>query len=375
MTEFQKLLKKGLNPQELAEERRNLIRKIQDEHKRKLMLYASDSKKEKAPILLNHEDITVFSDLIESIKDKDKVSVLIHSPGGYAEVAEMVVKMLRSNFKEVDFIIPRFAKSAATMMVCSGEQILMDYRSELGPIDPQIPLGGRRFAADAFSEGFKKILKDTEGKRLNPAYLPVLQKITPADIQAAENAKNLSCSLVKDWLKQYMFKDLPDDQKEAKAKDISDWLGDHNTHLSHGRPITLSDAQEKGMKIVDYGQYKKLSSYIWQLYCNIELSFDLTNAYKMYETESVQLIKVFDISLPQGPQAVKNAKFVNMENKCDKCNATKLFQLNFQKGLKYDNTPYPKDDKYICDKCGNNMNLKQARLQAEGIVGKKSVFE
>jgi hypothetical protein len=49
--------------------------------------------------------------------------------------------------EELNFIIPRWAKSAATLLVCSGNKILMSPIAELGPLDPQItqmnPLEGR----------------------------------------------------------------------------------------------------------------------------------------------------------------------------------------------------------------------------------------
>jgi membrane-bound ClpP family serine protease len=40
--------------------------------------------------------------------------------------------------KELNFIIPRWAKSAATLLVCSGDKIFMSPVAELGPLDPQI---------------------------------------------------------------------------------------------------------------------------------------------------------------------------------------------------------------------------------------------
>ncbi|MQY59252.1 MAG: hypothetical protein GH144_06555 [Clostridia bacterium] len=36
------------------------------------------------------------------------------------------------------FLIPHTAYNAATMLALSGDEILMDDRSTLGPIDPQI---------------------------------------------------------------------------------------------------------------------------------------------------------------------------------------------------------------------------------------------
>jgi ClpP class serine protease len=65
---------------------------------------------------------------------------LINSPGGFAEVTESIAGMIRSKYKHVRFAIPNMAKSAATLLVLSGDELLMDHRSELGPVDPQVEI-------------------------------------------------------------------------------------------------------------------------------------------------------------------------------------------------------------------------------------------
>ncbi|MHB8693082.1 MAG: SDH family Clp fold serine proteinase [Solirubrobacteraceae bacterium] len=53
-----------------------------------------------------------------------------------AEGAALVMQ-LRSQFKHVQVIVPVYAKSAATMLALSGDELMLDQHSELGPIDPQ----------------------------------------------------------------------------------------------------------------------------------------------------------------------------------------------------------------------------------------------
>ena len=55
-----------------------------------------------------------------------------------ADAAERLVKILRSNFDEVNFLIPHSAYSAATMLALSGDSIVMHPSAVLGPIDPQV---------------------------------------------------------------------------------------------------------------------------------------------------------------------------------------------------------------------------------------------
>ncbi len=80
-----------------------------------------------------------FDEITRNIPKGDKsLDVFLHNPGGSAEATESIVELLRARFSNIHFIVPNIAKSAATMMAMSGDQILMDERSELGPIDPQL---------------------------------------------------------------------------------------------------------------------------------------------------------------------------------------------------------------------------------------------
>ena len=61
----------------------------------------------------------------------------IETPGGSGETAEEVVKFLRNNFDTVSFVVSGEAKSAGTIIVLSGDEILMTETGSLGPIDAQ----------------------------------------------------------------------------------------------------------------------------------------------------------------------------------------------------------------------------------------------
>ena len=121
-----------------------------------------------------------------------------HSPGGLAEVTDSIVEIIRGKFRHVRFIVPNIAKSAATMLALSGDEILMDTASELGPIDPQFKMrkgdGSILIApAQAIIDQFEKAqdLISKDPKKLAP-WLPILQQYGPSLYQEAKNAINLS---------------------------------------------------------------------------------------------------------------------------------------------------------------------------------------
>ena len=70
----------------------------------------------------------------------DELDLILHSPGGSPEAAEAVVSYLRSCFSHVRVIVPQLAMSAATMIACSADEVILGKHSFLGPIDPQLVL-------------------------------------------------------------------------------------------------------------------------------------------------------------------------------------------------------------------------------------------
>ena len=68
-----------------------------------------------------------------------KLDVIVNSPGGDIDAAYNLACLFQKHGnKKLTFIVPRWAKSAATLIACAGDEILMTDIAELGPLDPQI---------------------------------------------------------------------------------------------------------------------------------------------------------------------------------------------------------------------------------------------
>ena len=82
----------------------------------------------------------VFEDLRTKYKEcNGRLNVIVDSGGGDIDAAYNLAMLFRKyGSTELTFIIPRWAKSAATLLVCAGDRILMTPVAELGPLDPQI---------------------------------------------------------------------------------------------------------------------------------------------------------------------------------------------------------------------------------------------
>lgn len=65
----------------------------------------------------------------------ETLEVLLMSDGGHASIAYQVATFLRNNCKELRFLVPWSAKSAATLLCLAGDEIVMSDFAELGPLD------------------------------------------------------------------------------------------------------------------------------------------------------------------------------------------------------------------------------------------------
>lgn len=156
---------------------------------------------------LTGEEINGLMSVIFGMDWSKGLTLILHTPGGVINAAESVVAYLRSKFQDIEVIVPTFAMSAGTMISLATDRIIMGRQSQLGPIDPQMPIGGRSVSAGAiveqFERGKQEILAD-----LNAAHVwaPILQSVGPALLVEAHNALDYSERMVAKWLADYMFR-------------------------------------------------------------------------------------------------------------------------------------------------------------------------
>jgi len=288
MSTYQTLLNNVKDGKQLFEIRLQLMKQIEELTGRKLIVYAADERKPPPFNSIESEDIRGFSDLIKGLEGY-ALDILLNSPGGSAEATAHIVNFLRANFSDIRFIVPYMAMSAATLMCLAGNEIVMDDRSALGPIDPQIripnPHGSQviyewfpaQVIIDSYEKAREEIQKDARALSI---FLPWLTRFGPY-IEICRNAIELSRELATDWLKGYMF--AYDSRGRKKVKKIVNYLLDHTRHKSHGRRITISEAQRIGLKISDLRDVPQLRDLIWQLWCAIQFLFDRSPKSKIFE--------------------------------------------------------------------------------------------
>ena len=175
------------------------------------------------------------------------------------------------------FIIPDRAMSAGTVLAMSGDDILMDYHSCLGPIDPQLARDDRLVPALSYLSQFEALIEKSRNEALSTAEVVLLQKLDLAELHQFELARDLSVDLLKKWLTSYKFKDwavtetrgapVTPELKEERASWIARQLNDHERWLTHGRGIDMQTLRgELQLKIEDFGSDPDLKKAIWDYF-------------------------------------------------------------------------------------------------------------
>ena len=339
---------------------------------------------------IEYSDILPFQDQLSNLNGTE-IDIILETPGGFAEVVEDLVRLVRSKYDRFGIIIPGYSKSAGTIFAMAADEILMGKFSALGPIDAQIASNGKRFSADAFLDGLEKI-KDEVIKmgRLNPAMIPILQNISPGEIQHCENAQNFSKTLVKQWLAAYKFKywnehsstktPVTDADKEQRAEEIASRLCKHSDWLTHARSIKIEDFEKMKLQITDYSQNKSLDDAITRYYTLLRMTFESTNIFKIFETDKTQILR---FSLAGNPQLPVPAITPDQQNEvavidfeCPNCKSHSKIQANIGKTspLQKGHNAFPlRDNIFVCPNCKSANNILSIKLQIEAQSGKKIV--
>ena len=209
---------------------------------------------------INDQDTIGFMEMCDGLDFKKGADLILHTPGGDVGATEAIINHLNGVFNgDIRAIVPQNAMSAATMLACACDEIIMGKQSAIGPIDPQMTLVRSNGIANSlpahsiladFEKAKSEIAADANAARV---WVPKLLEIPNGFLDLCSKTIQLSKSKVAEWLNAYMFKD----NIEKPGVEIANWLGDFNEHKTHGRPINYQLAQEKGLKIKLLKQFQK----------------------------------------------------------------------------------------------------------------------
>jgi len=176
--------------------------------------------------------------------------VILTTNGGYIETVQRIVDTFHYHYDHVSVIIPNYAYSAGTVLAMSGDEIYMDYYSRLGPIDPQVENNrGRQVPALGYLKQWDRLLKKSSEGKITLAELQLMiDGFDQAELYQYEQARELSVTLLREWLTSFKFKnwhttetrgkEVTEQMRRRRAASIARQLNDTDRWHSHGHGIS-----------------------------------------------------------------------------------------------------------------------------------------
>ncbi len=289
--------------------RRKYLLKLNRHTNRNTIIYAANWTQSGAThnpevLSISDEDLQGFMETVHGLSGNE-LDLIIHSPGGSPEAAESIVLYLREKFDDIRIIIPQAAMSAATMISCAANKIVMGRQSSLGPIDPQIfiptKFGVRMVPAQNIVDEFNDASEISEKKPQQlGAWLPILEQYNPGLVKQCKRARELSEILVESWLESYMLKD---EKTEEEIAQIAKDLAEHDLFKSHSRHLTRETAREFGLIVEDLEEDQEFQDLVLSVFHATTITFQ-SGALKIIENH---LGKAF-VKWPSTPSKQKQKR-------------------------------------------------------------------
>jgi len=253
--------------------RRKYLSELSRHTQRNTILYATNWTSptglpiDPSSLSITFEDIQGLMEVIHGLKGH-QLDLILHSPGGFPEAADAFVKYIRTKFQDIRVIIPYAAMSAAAMIACSANRIVMGKHSFIGPIDPQLvlqtQLGIQSIPAQAILQQFEKAKMDCQDQKNLNFWYPIIAQFGPALIVQCQNADKLAKELVSEWLEKYMFAGL--ENANAQAKHVANYLADHTKFKTHSKHIDRDEARGEGLMIENLEDDQKFQDLVLSVF-------------------------------------------------------------------------------------------------------------
>lgn len=213
----------------ILESSKKLIRKLEEKRKSKvIVLFCFDYS-------IFMKVAYVFNKVLRKSREIERLDLFLESGGGDIDVAAKISKLCKAYAKEFNVIVANWAKSAASLIALSADNLLMTKSGELGPVDPNVKHPATKMWIPAHSIGdaleFIYSIEDPFVK------LTMADKLDPLLIGAFKDAQNASSQYIEE-----IFEGYPKKEKIVKLFTTK--------YKSHGYPIDREVCESNQIKVV-----------------------------------------------------------------------------------------------------------------------------
>ncbi len=265
---------------------KQIIKELEDKFDKRIICYFASELGNDQNSMINDEDVFLIESLLSLKSPKKDLILILESSGGLANSAERIIDVCRTyclgknESSKFYVIVPKKAKSAATIVALGADKIYLRDTAELGPVDPQFLISDTNgnvqsqpafLIVDAMENFFEESPNKSISTLPNELKLKLLEQCNYSLFVNAKNELGLSDSIIekitKDKVKQY---------PNVKLEDFNIFKDPHITK-SHGRLINLSDlanntlGKEKFIESLskhfeDKNKFEEVDELIWELY-------------------------------------------------------------------------------------------------------------
>jgi len=219
-------------------------------------------------VMLVDQDVAMLEDVLMGTDTQNGLTVIVSSPGGSALAVERLINVCREHSAgDFEVIVPKQAKSAATLLCFGANRILMSRTSELGPIDMQVYLrtqdGGFYAPVDVILNSYETLLDQATKTEGRPD--PYLQQLMNYDARLIEYYKReqaLGEDIAVAALQQSMFSGK---SRRQILRRIRPFIEPSETK-SHGRAILIEQAKQCGLNVQEVPIHEELWEQIMELH-------------------------------------------------------------------------------------------------------------
>jgi len=122
---------------ERREERKRLIKQLEDERGSKIISYFT-AERQYLGTKIGSDTIPLFFEHLQSTKKVKKIDLFLYTRGGHTLTPNRIVHLLREFCEKLAVLIPFRAHSAGTTLALGADEIVMGPLGELGPVDPSV---------------------------------------------------------------------------------------------------------------------------------------------------------------------------------------------------------------------------------------------
>ena len=246
-------------------------------------------------VFLNNSDADMLEEVLHNTNlDGKSLLLVLNCPGGDALTAERIITICRTfSPNGYSVVVPKQAKSAATMICLGASRLYMSATSELGPIDPQIFDSDGAWAAHEIIESYEDLIrKATKAKGNLDPYLQQLHRFDARNIRWIRSAQQLSESIA---LKALGTGALKGKSPKAIRKKIGPFLNPKYTK-SHGRPIYHDVATKCGLDVELLPVRGSKWRTVWELYVRLGYAVNNGRGSKIIESQEDHYIVPYPAS-------------------------------------------------------------------------------